>query len=402
MPPDGAGSLLLRLNERIRRQGPLPFSAFMEACLYDERDGFYTSGRGAGRQRDFLTSPEVGPLFGEVVARALDERWARLGRPDPFVVIECGAGAGTLARDVLAAGPLCGPALRYLLVERSAALRDAQAAVVALELPTFVLGPTNAEDDPEGERVGERGRGPLAAGLAELPADPVTGVVLANELLDNLAFDLLQRAEPGWEEVRVGVEPAGPTRLIEPAGPTRLIEVPVPAAGHLSALADALAPDAPVGGRIPVQAEARRWLLAALGALSRGAVIAFDYADSTASLGSRPWTEWVRTYRGHGRGGRPLDDPGGQDVTCEVAVDQLAAVAVPTSVRRQAEWLADHGLAELADRARAEWQERAAVGDLAAVRARSRLGEAAALADESGLGAFTVLEWEVGSRGGAR
>ena len=83
----------------------------MEAALYDPEDGFYASGGSAGRRGDFLTAPEVGPLYGAVLARALDTWWAELGRPDPFVVVEAGAGPGTLARSVLAAAPACLPAL---------------------------------------------------------------------------------------------------------------------------------------------------------------------------------------------------------------------------------------------------------------------------------------------------
>ena len=387
-----AGSLLDRLAERIRRQGPLPYAAFVEAALYDDAAGFYTSGRGAGRRRDFLTSPEVGPLFGAVVARAVDEWWDRLGRPDPFVVIECGAGPGTLARDILAAGPGCAPALRYLLVERSPALRDVQANTVALELPTFVLGPSEPGDDGDDGPVVQPGRGPLAASLAELPADRIAGLVLANELLDNLPFALVQRGEQGWDEIRVGVDPDQPERLVE---------VAVPAAGALGAAASRWAPDAPLGGRIPVQTGARKWLRAALETLTRGAVIAFDYASTTPDLAARPWMEWLRTYRGHGRGGDPLDGPGHQDVTCEVAVDQLASVAAPAVQQDQAAWLAAHGIDELAGAARAQWQAQAAVGDLAALRARSRAGEAQALTDRAGLGAFTVLEWHVGAARGA-
>ena len=77
--------LAQRLRERIHREGPITFAAFMEAALYDDRDGFFTRGAGAGRAgADFVTSPEVGPLFGRLVARALDRSWAAMGEPDPF------------------------------------------------------------------------------------------------------------------------------------------------------------------------------------------------------------------------------------------------------------------------------------------------------------------------------
>jgi SAM-dependent MidA family methyltransferase len=160
-------------------------------------------------------------------------------------------------------------------------------------------------------------------------------------------------------------------------------------------LLDRLVPGgADEGARVPLQDAARTWLREALAAATpRGRVVAIDYATTTADLASRPAGEWLRTYRGHARGAGPLDDLGHQDVTCEVAVDQLAAVRPPDGDTPQAEWLARWGLEDLASAARAEWEARAHVADLEALKARSRVTEAAALTDPAGLGAFRVLEW---------
>jgi SAM-dependent MidA family methyltransferase len=128
----------------------------------------------------------------------------------------------------------------------------------------------------------------------------------------------------------------------------------------------------------------------------RGRVILIDYAATTTSFTTREWTEWLRTYRGQARGAHPLQAPGEQDVTCEVAIDQLARFRAPVADRDQATWLRAHGIEDLAAEARAAWHERAHIGDLEALRSRSRVGEADALTDETGLGAFRVLEWEVG------
>ena len=312
------------------------FDEVMEQALYHPERGFYATGGAAGRRADFLTSPEVGPLFGTVMARALDTWWEELGRPDPFTVVEAGAGPGTLARAVRAAAPACGEAMRYVLVERSAAQREQQ---------------------PEDLERRER-----------LPDESVVGVVLANELLDNLPTRLLERTEEGWAEVGTdGV-------------------TPVDVDGFLGV---------PVGARVPLQEQAAAWLREALGLLERGRVVVIDYASTTAAMAHRPLDEWLRTYRRHERGGDPFDDLGSQDITVEVAVDQLAEVRPPDLDRSQAAFLAAHGLDELVEEGRRIWQERAHLGDLEAVRARSRITEAEALVDPDGLGAFRVLEWVV-------
>jgi hypothetical protein len=139
---------------------------------------------------------------------------------------------------------------------------------------------------------------------------------------------------------------------------------------------------------VPIATAAAQWVRDARALGDR--VVVFDYAATTASMATRPWTEWLRTYRGHRRGRGPLDDLGEQDITCDVAVDQLPT---PTSNLSQAEWLRAHGIDDLVDEGRRIWHERADVGDLDTMKARSRVTEAEALTDVSGLGAFRVLEW---------
>jgi SAM-dependent MidA family methyltransferase len=366
---DEMNELERRVAGEIERRGPVPFSEVMDLALYDPELGFYATGGAAGRRGDFITSPEVGPLFGAVVARALDTWWRERGEPDPFVVVEAGAGAGTLAIAVLAAEPACAPALRYVLVERSAALRARQGEHLALEDPALAFAPDRAEDEDGEVRPPEIATGPIIVSLDSMPRLNGSAIVLANELLDNLAIDLLERRDGRWHEVRVGLDGEA------------LVETFVPADGagpHL---------DVSDGVRVPVQTAACRWVR---DARECGMVVAFDYADSMTSMASRDPGEWLRTYRGHGRGDHPLVRLGEQDITCEVAIDQLPK---PTRVERQAAWLRRHGIDELVDEGKRVWEERKHLGDLEAVRARSRVNEAEALLDPNGLGAFTVLEW---------
>lgn len=369
-------ALAARLAERVARHGPLPLEEFLEAALYDPEGGFYASGGTAGRSGDFLTAPEVGPLFGAVMARALDTWWEGLGRPDPFVVAECGAGPGTLARTVLAARPACAPALRYLLVERSAAQRARHAQGLPL-VPAAEAFPGGGDDEERTPIPDVTGRGPLCVSLAELPALRFAGVVLANELLDNLPFGLLVH-DGGWREARVGVDDG------------RFVELLVPPSGPLPA---GLPSRAALGARAPVQLPAAAWLADAAEHLTRGRLVVLDYTSTTASMAARPWRQWLRTYRAHERGAHYLHEPGQQDVTCEVALDQLGRA--PDAVRTQAQFLQLHGVTELVDEGKRVWAARAHLGDLTALRARSRVAEADALLDPSGLGAFTVAEWLV-------
>jgi len=285
----------------------------MEQALYGSGGFYEREGGGAGRRGDFLTAPEVGPLFGAVVARAVDAWWEDLGRPEGFTVYDVGAGAGTLGRSLAQAGSPHG----YVAVDRSAV---------------------------------QRARHEGLESLAELPEDPLVGVVIANELLDNLPFDLTLDGEP--------------------FDPTE---------------------DWPEIGLAPRQDQARAWVEGVLARL-HGRLVVLDYCSTTVALAARPWPEWLRTYRGHDRGGHPMDHLGQQDITAEVAVDQLPTPEADTS---QAAWLQRWGIDELVEEGRRIWHERAHLGDLEAIRARSRINEAEALTDPTGMGSFRVLEWSV-------
>src|SRR6266571_5224741 len=92
----GRSTLAARLRRRIREQGPITFADFMEAALYDPEEGFYTRPP-VGEGGHFVTSPHVSRVFGELSGRQVEQMWEALGRPEPFSIVEAGAGDGTLA-----------------------------------------------------------------------------------------------------------------------------------------------------------------------------------------------------------------------------------------------------------------------------------------------------------------
>jgi SAM-dependent MidA family methyltransferase len=215
----------------------------------------------------------------------------------------------------------------------------------------------------------------------------MTGVVIANELLDNLPVRIVERRDGAWSEVLValGVDDA-------------LIETSVPASGALATEADLVVADAVVadGTRLPVPERIVEWLDDVAALLHRGEVVIVDYAAPAAELASRGQDGWLRTYREHDRGGAPLADPGSQDITADVPIEfvvhaaQRAGFSV-VSDESQAEALGSVGIDDLVVVGAAIWRARAHLGDLEAIAGRSRAAEAAALTDPSGLGAHRVI-----------
>ena len=338
-------------NSAVRRAiseagGSLPFLDFMNIALYGDT-GFYANTGRAGRRGDFITSPEVGPLFGTVVARAIDHVWNTLGQPNDFQIVEVGAGPGTLARSILSAQPKCLAKGTCIAVEISAVQRELhpQGVISAEVMPTSIE----------------------------------YGVVIANELLDNLAFDLWVY-DDGWRQSHIIEQGDGFAEILKVA--------PVPTC---------LPGRAPHGARAPVHQGAVAWVEQVLASLHSGTLFVVDYCTPlTAEVAAMPWREWLRTYVGQNRGSHYLRDVGDQDITTQVCIDQLAAVREPDAVRSQSHFLQRWGIDELVDEGKKVWTENAARPTLEAMKMRSRISESEALLDESGLGNFTVLEWSNG------
>ena len=349
--PSRPPSLSDRLRTRIEADGPLTFRDFMDVALYDPDDGFYTKPV-VGEAGDFVTSPHVSPAFGILLATQVEEFWQLLGQPDPFSVVEVGAGDGTLAQQVLEAMP---PPLRvvtqYTAVDRSA---TAQAMLGSLDVS-------------------------VAADLSDV-SGPLVGCILANELLDNLPFHRLRRTAGGVVELYVGLE--GERFVLREGSLSR------------SELADDL-PDLPHGSEWLIRPSAAEFIEQARRVLSRGYVWVVDYGLSG------PGTS-VHGYRRH----RPEEDvlaaPGSRDITAGV---DFVAIARHAKQRGLSVWgpvtqrdaLLALGFRELdrrAQRRQIEAVERRRGID--AMRIYSNRTRANLLLARGGLGDFSVMCLGVG------
>ena len=334
----------LLIRERIGDAGPMPYDEFVELALYHDDHGFYSLTGKAGRRGDFITSPEVGPLFGALVARALDAEWDRLGQPDVFTVIDYGAGPGTLARTIDLAKPRCQGSLRYVAVEQSIAQRA--------EHPEWVLSLPQVSDAVVG--------------------DGLVGVVIANELLDNLPFTPVRRVDGELRRHEVAVGEGGELTTV---------------IGARLTVDEAALFDDDVGAAV-LQAAAASWLKRRWEDLASGSIWILDYARANSG------DVEIRTYAEHGRAGDPLDAVGTKDITVDVDLAQLQrAVRAADSIVTQADWLRGLGIDELVAEGKEIWEASAAIGSLDALRGRSRIREADALLDPNGLGGFDYACW---------
>lgn len=275
------------LLDRIARQGPLTFAAFMEACLYHPEHGYYTQRVPATGGRDYVTSPEVGPLFGRLLTGQLREMWERLEPPARFELVECGAGRGLLGSEILqAAGeqaPDFGRALQLTLVEASPRLREEAGAALA--------------------KFGEQAR------IADrLPAGGIVGCVLSNELVDALPVHRVVRRAQGLREIYVSARHGELVEIEE--------ELSSP---ELARYLDRYGAPLQDGQQAEVHLAALAWLGQAAQALTRGFLLTLDYGYRAYELyGPAHRRGTLLAYRNH----RTRDDwlawPGQQDLTAQV------------------------------------------------------------------------------------
>lgn len=330
----------------------MTFADFMDAALYDETDGYYTTHAAIGFDgADFLTSPELGPAFGRALARAASDCWDAIGRPSQWDLVEAGAGRGVLMRDLLDA----------LAKERAEAARNARPAIVE-------VSPRLREQ----QALALEGRELRWAAVAHALA-PIHGIVFANEVLDAFPVHVLVRATDGVREVFVDEQGGALVEALRaPSHPDLRYRVP-----------DSL----PVGGRWEVSLGAESWIAQLAAALAQGYLLVIDYGGDEADLLTRGGAGTVRGFSRHRLVADALSSPGEHDLTASVNFTAIRRAAegaglALAGVTTQREALINLGIREAYGRP---------TDPLDQLRAASKRSATDVLLDPNGLGAFTVL-----------
>jgi len=306
--PDAASAAhSARVADYLREQivvagGQLSFAEYMHHVLYAPGLGYYSAGAAKfGAAGDFVTAPEVSPIFGAILARQCASVLEQVDAPS---ILELGAGSGRLAIDVLRKlADLDALPERYLILEVSADLCERQKSLLDREVPEFV------------DRV---------TWVDRLP-DEHHGVILANEVLDALPVERFARRGEDIMQICV-VNAGGQFGAREVAAPAILTNAVVGIEEDLGArLADAYVSE--------VSLAAPPWIEDLSGILRHGMMFLFDYGLSRREYYAADRSDgWLRCHFRHHAHNDPFILPGIQDLTAWVDFSAVATAAVDSGL----------------------------------------------------------------------
>jgi len=291
-----------KIEREIRERGPIPFSRYMELCLYDPELGYYSrANEKFGKAGDFYTSSDVHAVFGRLLARQFEEMWRALGSPARIEVLELGPGRGLFAQDVLDWSEKKFPefyrALRYTLEESSPALR-------ARLLERF-------RERIEGGKVALL---PATSDKAEVPL-----IVFANEFFDALPVEVLSEK--------------GSLRVSSRDG--RFVEEWAEASAEELEFLDHYGVHPTQAERTEVALLSQRKMIEIAAAFGRGFLVVIDYGYTRDEQLAGRHLDTIMTYRQHSASPDPYEAPGEQDITAHVNFTALAGVAEQAGMQFQ-------------------------------------------------------------------
>jgi SAM-dependent MidA family methyltransferase len=315
-------SLREQIEQELRERGPIPFSRYMQICLYDPVAGYYSRhAEQFGKAGDFYTASDVHAVFGRLLARHFDQMWRLPGSPPEIELLELGPGRGLFARDVLDWSRKKFPdffaALHYTLQESSPALRaklrdrlrdhiDSEKATVPEEqsrlAQRFSAGSGGESDPvPEGRYSPIRRTCPTATPL----------IIFANEFFDALPVEILGTNG----KLHLALEN------------NRLHEVWLPPAAEELEFLDRYSVRPEPGERVEVPLAAQQWMTHIAQAISRGFLLIIDYGYTRAEQFAGHHRGTLTAYRQHTASSDPYQSPGELDLTTHVNFTALAAAA---------------------------------------------------------------------------
>ncbi len=248
-----SGMLIEHIKTSIRKQGGMiGFDEYMNMALYEPGLGYYSAGsRKFGPEGDFVTAPELSSLFSQCLANQCAQILDIIGAG---AILELGAGTGIMARDLLLALEKQNTLPeQYFILEVSADLKQRQQALINEALPHYI------------DRV---------VWLDALPAAGVSGIILANEVLDALPVKRFRKTADGYRELKVGFDD-NDFIWVETVADSSLTE-------ELRRLEDTLSVLLPAGFISEINIRLGSWLRALERTLARGVMLFIDYGDCAA------------------------------------------------------------------------------------------------------------------------
>ena len=334
-----SAALTALIRNEIAARGPIPFSRYMELCLYAPGLGYYSAGKTKfGAAGDFVTAPELGDLFARCIAGTLAPTLREIGESADFV--ELGGGSGRFAVAALRELATIGAVpRRYRILEPGADLRERQRIHVAASLPQDLAERVEWIDRP--------------------PQDEWSGVVFANEVLDALPTTRFTLQGDEVYEEYVAVRDDAFVREDRPAD--TLVSAAV---RHVERYLDSPFTN---GYRSEILPQLPYWMPAVIGTLERGVALFVDYGypRSEFYLPERSDGTLVCHYR-HRAHSDPLYRPGLQDITA--FVDFTAVAEAGTGAGFELVGYAPQGQFLLASGLPALIEEAAAMGELERMR----------------------------------
>ncbi|MFZ0686624.1 MAG: SAM-dependent methyltransferase [Terriglobales bacterium] len=317
----------------IRERGPIPFSRYMQICLYDPVHGYYSRNvEQFGKAGDFYTSSDVHAVFGRLLARQFDEIWRALDRPSQIEILELGPGRGLFARDVLDWSKKKFPdffaALTYTLQESSPALRSKLQDTLRehidagrVRMGTAGLGTAALSSAPLGllrdshPRLSSRAQ--LGTHRSLSPQTPL--VVFANEFFDALPVEILS--------------PAGKLHIA--LEKDRLREIWLPPLVQETDFLDRYGVHPEAGERIEVPMLAQAWIEQVATLTRRGLLLVIDYGYTRNQQLAGRHRGTLMAYRHHSVSPDPYEAPGEQDLTAHVNFTALGAACEQSGMRSE-------------------------------------------------------------------